>query len=166
MAKWKIILAMLGIFVAGAATGAFVALGTVKKMAERRGLNQLPAPWSPQQLRRLAEALSLTDEQLKKIRPIVRRNMEDMGRLRQFTAGEMRRNLERLEREISAELTPEQQDKFREMQEMMRKRILERRPGGSEGGSDRPFGPDERRRPDGERPPHPREGERKPPGGG
>jgi Spy/CpxP family protein refolding chaperone len=166
MVKWKIILAMLGIFVAGAATGAFVALGAVKKMAERRGLNQLPAPWSPQQLRRMSEALGLSDEQVKKIRPIIRRNMEDMGRLRQFTAGEMRRNLERMEREISAELTPEQQGRFREMQELMRKRVLERRPGGPEGGPGRHMGPDERRRPDGELPPPPRDGERKPPGGG
>ena len=163
MANWKVILAMSGIFVAGAATGAFVTLGAVKKMAERRGLTQLPAPWSPHQMRRMAEALRLTEEQLERIRPIVRRNMEDMGRLRQFTATEMRRNMERMEREISAELTPEQQDKFREMQEMMRRRVLERR---REGGMERPFPRDDRRRPDGDMPLRTPEGERKPPGGG
>lgn len=163
MANWKVILAMSGIFVAGAATGTFVTLGAVKTMAERRGLAQPPAPWSPQQMRRLAEALSLTDEQLARIRPIVRRNMEDMGRLRQFTATEMRRNLERMEREISAELTPEQQGKFREMQEMMRRRVLERR---REGGLERPFPRDDRRPAPGGPPPGTPEGVRKPPGGG
>jgi Spy/CpxP family protein refolding chaperone len=163
MANWKVILAMLGIFVAGSATGAFITLGAVKKMAERRGFTQLPAPWSPQQVRRMAEALGLSEEQTDRIRPIIRRNMEDMNRLRQFTGAEMRRNLERMEREVSAELTPEQREKFKEMQSMMRQRLMERRggPGGPpDGGGERPFRDGRNRRPD----TPPTEGERKPPG--
>ena len=156
MAKWKIIVALVGIFAAGAVTGGLVALRVAKEMAERRGGPNVPAPWGPQQLRRLTERLQLSDEQVAKLRPILRRNMVDLNRLRAFTSAEMRRNFERLEYDIAAVLTPEQQAKYRELSQMMRRRLWQQQPNGMERGEDgpgRPLNRDGRQRQPGDQPP-------------
>ena len=173
MPGWKVILALVGIFAAGAVTGAVITLRVVKEIAERRGQSGVVGAWNPQLLRHMAQQLQLSDEQSAKIRPILRRNVEDMNRLRAFTGSEMRRNYERLEQDLLPLLTPEQQTKFREMQKSMRERLrqgsgpgLGRPPEGEL--RERPFPRDGRgRQPASE--PAPQEGEprpeRRPPGG-
>jgi len=173
MPGWKVILALVGIFAAGAITGAVISLRVVKEVAEKRGLSGAAAAWNPQMFRRMAQHLQLSDEQAGKIRPILRRNMEDMSRLRSYTGAEMRRNYERLEQDLLPLLTPEQQTKFREMQKALRER-LRQGPGPGMGGPpdgemrERPLPRDGRGRPPGQEP-VPKDGEprpeRRPPGG-
>jgi hypothetical protein len=144
---WKVILLLLGIFIAGGVTGAFVMLRIGRELVARRAM---PEQWAPQQLKRLTERLDLKPEQVEQLRPIVRRNMEEMGRLRNYSVREARGIFERMEREISEQLTPDQRIKFEQMNTEMRERARRFLP-------DRPnrlFGPgglrSERERPMGE----------------
>ncbi|HKB55981.1 MAG TPA: hypothetical protein VKC51_00190 [Lacunisphaera sp.] len=110
--SWKLILVLVGIFAAGVVTGAFVALRVGREMMARRPMPEL---WAPQRLKLLAERLDLKPEQLEQIRPIMRRNMEELNRLRTYSMTETRSVFERLQREIAERLTPEQRAKFEQM---------------------------------------------------
>ena len=141
---WKLILVLVGIFIAGGVTGAFVMIRVGREMMARRpGLEQ----WAPNHLKRLVERLDLKPEQTDQIRPIVHRNMEDMRRLRTESMAETKRIFERMEREISDKLTPEQRTKFEQMNkefhERARKFMQDRlnrqsRPGGPLGDREPP----------------------------
>jgi uncharacterized membrane protein len=126
---WKIVLVLLGIFVAGGVTGAFVMIRVGHRMIANR---PPPEQWERNHLKRLAERLDLKPEQLEQIRPIVRRNMEELTRLRATSLAETKTIFERMEQEISAQLTPEQRVKFdqlnKEMHERAKKFLPERRP--------------------------------------
>lgn len=152
---WKLILLLAGIFIAGGITGAFVMLRVGREMAARR---PLPEQWAPQHLKRLVERLDLKPEQMEQIRPIVRRNMEQLNRLRTYSMAETKSSLEQMQREISEKLTPEQRAKFEQMNKDMRERVRkftnDRQPGvpgGPRPGRPRPVG--EPGQPAGERPP-------------
>ncbi len=119
---WKIILLLVGIFGAGCIAGGFVAVHLAQKALQRRGL---PEQWGPARLKVLSERLALTPEQVERLKPIVRRDMEDLTRLRQQGFAESRRILERLERDIAAALTPEQKAKFEQFNREMRQRRMQ-----------------------------------------
>ena len=127
---WKLVLLLVGIFLAGGATGALL---TVK--FGRNWMSQRPAPgqWGDGHLRRLAQRLELKPEQVDQLKPVIRRNMEELAKLRNDSMAETRAVFERMEREISALLTPEQRAKFdetnREMRDRMRK-FMQKRSGG------------------------------------
>lgn len=148
--RWKIVLLLAGIFATGAATGALVATRVIKeKMSRGRSLSV--EQWAPERMRRLTERLELTPEQQEKVQPIIRRNFEELSRLRGEFAQESRRVVQQMEREIASHLTPEQQAKYeqvkRETEERFRRMMQER----VRSGKGRPDGPDDgpRRRPEG-----------------
>lgn len=114
---WKVIIVLVGIFVAGGLTGAFVMIRMGREMALRR---PLPEQWAPMQLKRLVERLDLRPEQQEQIRPVVRRNMEELNRLRAYAMAETKTVMERMEREVSEKLTPEQRAKFDQMNRELR----------------------------------------------
>ena len=153
---WKIVLVLLGIFIAGGITGAFVMMRIGHQMlAHRPG----PEQWAPNHLKRLVERLDLKPEQAELIRPIVHRNMEELNRLRSSSLAETKSIFERMEREISAQLTPEQRTKFeqlnKEMRERAKKFFPDRRnhPPGPGAHGDREPHAGEPGKPDGESPP-------------
>jgi uncharacterized membrane protein len=161
---WKLILLLAGIFIAGGVTGAFVMVRAGKEM-----LRQRPGPqdWAPNHMKRLVERLGLNPEQTEQIRPVVKRNMEELSRLRNETMAETKGVFERMEREISEKLTPEQREKFdklnKEMRERARKVMSDRQKGSpGQGGTkgDRERSPGEPGKPPGDQPPPD-----KPPGG-
>jgi len=117
---WKLVLLLLGIFVAGGVTGAFVALRVGHEMINKHPGS--PDQWAPNHLKRLAERLKLEPEQVEQLRPIVRRNMEELNRLRDSSMAETKVIFERMEREISAKLTPEQRTLFEQLNKEMRER--------------------------------------------
>ena len=149
---WKLVLLLAGIFLAGGVTGAFVALKVVReRIAQRPG----PEQWAPLHLKRLAERLELKPEQQEVLRPIIKRNMDELNRLRTYAMGETRSVIERMEREGSGQLTPEQRTKFDQMNKEFRERAKQRMNADRQGGprNDReraPNGPD---KPPGEKPP-------------
>jgi len=116
---WKLILLLAGIFIAGGVTGAFVMLRLGREMLARR---PMPEQWAPLHMKRLVHRLDLSPEQTEQIRPIVRRNMEEMNRLRNESMTETKRIFERMEREISDKLTPEQRTRFEQMNKEFRER--------------------------------------------
>ncbi len=154
---WKVVLILAGIFILGGVTGAFVTM-----RFGRPWIMHPPGPeqWTPKRLKLLTERLELKPEQVEQIRPIMRRNMEDIRRLRNESIVEAKMIFERMEREISDKLTSEQRAKFdqmnKEFRERARKFMQDRMnrppgPGGPRGNHDRSGpGPEH---PEGEPPP-------------
>jgi hypothetical protein len=126
---WKLVLLLVGIFGAGCVAGGFVTLEFLHKKMRERGA---PEHWGPARLKLLSERLDLSKDQVERLKPIIRRDVEDLNRLRQQSFGETRRILERMERDIAAVLTPEQKVKFQELSEEMKeraRRLFEQRRG-------------------------------------
>ncbi len=143
---WKVILVLIGIFAAGGVTGGLVTLRACREKFTHR---PVPEEWAPKHLKKLSERLSLTPEQTEQVRPIIRRNMEQLNRLRSQSVAETRSVVEAMQREISEKLTPEQRVKFEELNRQMRERAKKLTPGKS----NRPR--NEEGRPEGERTPSP-----------
>lgn len=138
---WKLVLLLAGIFLAGGVTGALVAVKFGRNWVAPRNA---PEQWAPMQLRRLVERLDLKPDQVEQIRPIIRRNMEELSRLRADSMSGTRTLFERMEREISAQLSPGQKIKFDEYNRQMRERmhkLMQKRPGGPGVSGDRHEGP-------------------------
>lgn len=114
---WKVIVVLLGIFVAGGVTGGFVTLRVVR---ERFSNRPMPEEWAPRHLKRLVDRLALTPEQQEQIRPIVRHNMEQLNRLRNQSLAETQMRIESMQRDIAQKLTPEQRVAFEQMNRELR----------------------------------------------
>jgi hypothetical protein len=143
---WKLVLLLAGIFIAGGVTGAFVGQKFLQVKFSRR---PMPEQWAPWHLKRLAERLELKAEQQDELRPIIKRNMDELNHLRTTAMAETKAVLERMEREVSEKLTPEQRAKFAKQNQEFRERARKfgfDRPGGphgergDRGGPDRPPG--------------------------
>lgn len=163
---WKIVLVLAGMFAAGLVTGGFVAARLIKHVVQQHAL---PEQWGPARLKLLAKRLELTPEQQERLHPIIRRDVEDLARIRNHAFSDTKLILERMEHDIAAELTPEQRVKFDQINQEFRERterfMRERGMRGPGGGM-------HERPPRGERPaPAPTEAPKdkpaeKPPGGG
>lgn len=107
---WKVLLAFLGIFVAGLVVGG---LGTLRALRHFRppALGS-PEQFGPQLLRRYAARLDLTPAQQEKIQPLVATAAEELRQLRRTTLLGSRAIIDRLQGEIAAQLTPEQKVRF------------------------------------------------------
>lgn len=125
---WKVIIVLLGIFVAGGVTGGFVTARVCKNKAANR---PVPEEWAPKAMKRIVERLELTPEQQDRIRPVVRSHMEELNRVRNHSMAQTQGVVEEMQREISDELTPEQKVKYaqmnRELREAREKREREER---------------------------------------
>ncbi|MBI2815186.1 MAG: hypothetical protein HYX71_12990 [Opitutae bacterium] len=150
---WKVVVVLIGIFVAGGVTGGLVTLRVIRERFNKR---PVPEEWAPRQLKRLVDRLALTPEQQEQIRPIVRHHMEQLNRLRTQSLADTQMRVEIMQRDIAQKLTPEQRAKFerinRELREAREKQERARRANGG-----RPPG----ERPPGDQPPPPPD---KPPG--
>lgn len=125
---WKVIIVLLGIFVAGGVTGGFFTARVCKsKMVNR----PVPEEWAPKAMKRIVDRLELTPAQQDEIRPIIRRNMEELNRVRNHSMATTQTVVEAMQREISERLTPEQRVKYeqmnRELREAREKREKEER---------------------------------------
>lgn len=116
---WKVILAFVGVFLAGVICGGAL------------------APWWPRPERppggprgggartvmeRLEKQLDLTEVQKEKIRPIVERMQAETQKLRRESMREFTAAMERMNTAIAAELTPEQRRKLEDMRRRFRER--------------------------------------------
>ena len=116
---WKVIVAFVGVFVAGGIFGAALALRWAgpPRGAHRPGIGEL------HMMDRLSLELLLTPEQKQKIAPIVARAEAETRRLRRESVQSFRAVMERANTEIAAELTPEQRAKLDNMRKRFRERI-------------------------------------------
>ncbi|MFI5357884.1 MAG: hypothetical protein ACHQ4G_11165 [Opitutales bacterium] len=121
---WKVILAFLGVFVAGAVFGGFVSLRWGRGLFERGGFHGPAAidQFAPMIMRRLTTKLELSQEQTDKIRPIVKTAEEKLRQMRHDNFAASIAVAEQMNSQVAAILTPEQNAKL----ETMRKEMQER----------------------------------------
>ena len=143
---WKVFLAFFGVFLAGIVCGVALAPNIwhlwhpkpptpVERMGP--GFNAV----RPSMLDRLAKQLDLTAEQKQKIEPIIKKLEADTRQMRRESLREFRTVMEKADADITAQLTPEQRQKFedsrkhqREKMEKMRAEFREHGPGGGPDG--------------------------------
>jgi Spy/CpxP family protein refolding chaperone len=138
---WQVVLATLGIFLAGLVAGGASALGLVRWMAHHPHVNPaglgmlLPRAgqaqqFSPQLMRSFANQLDLTDDQRARIMPIVRRTVGQLGRERRELQLSSALAVEKMQDEISEILTPEQRSKFEALVAQQRAKLRQLRQSG------------------------------------
>jgi len=114
---WKVVLAFVGVFVAGGLCGSALSLRLL------RGFHLGGRP--PVRLNimgRLEKSLNLTEAQKEKIRPIVQRTQQETQRLRRENVRDLAAVMDRMHADLKAELTPEQGVKLEEMRKRFRER--------------------------------------------
>jgi len=112
--KWKLIAGFLLVFVAGGLTGGFVAATTIRNYFFGAGHHAVAA----QRMReRLKSELNLTPEQMTKIGPIIDKTAAQLQEIRMDTARRVRQTFDEAHRQVSANLTPEQQAKYEELRQ-------------------------------------------------
>lgn len=116
---WKVIVAFVGVFLAGGIFGAALAL----RWAEPPPGGRHGAIAELHMMDRLESELALTPAQKEKIAPIVARTEAETRRLRREGIQGFRAVMEKANAEIAAELTPEQRAKLEDMRKRFRERI-------------------------------------------
>jgi hypothetical protein len=135
---WKLIILLVGIFLAGAGSGTLVTM----RMLRRPPSNPPPPSaelWSSRHMKRIIEELELQPPQVEKIRPVVDRRMVELFNLRARYLDDNHALREVMEREVAEFMAPEQRAKYekmnREYHERMRRQERGERPSP---GTDRP----------------------------
>jgi Spy/CpxP family protein refolding chaperone len=134
---WQVVLATIGIFLAGLVTGGAITFRAIKTLKERHDqvVNQQNASkhslsteqMGPQLIRRIAMAdeLGLAPAQRFRINQISRTTAEKLNRLRRETTLNSLLIIEEMQDEISAQLTPAQRAKFEVLLTDQRERMLQ-----------------------------------------
>lgn len=119
--KWKLAIACLLVFIAGGTTG-----GLLCSMHARRHFFGPPHSGVIGERFRehLQRELDLTPEQVAKISPVVDETSAKLEAIRIETGRRVRSTMEEAERQISPELTPEQQKKLQEMKRRHQKMVI------------------------------------------
>ena len=117
--KWKLIAGFLLVFIAGGATGVFVTMAIGHHV-----FGQHPPSVVAQAMKnRLRWHLRLTDEQMAKISPIVDKTASQLSEIRGDTGRRVRDVIAESHRDIGQYLTPEQQQRLKQMEEHRRQWI-------------------------------------------
>ena len=118
--KWKLIAGFVLVFLAGGATGVFVSATAAHHFffgPHRHG-------FAAQAMRnRLRTQLSLTDEQLTKITPIVEKAGSKLEDIRSDTGRRVRETIAEAHRDIAPILTPEQRQRLEQIEARHRRWI-------------------------------------------
>jgi Spy/CpxP family protein refolding chaperone len=117
--KWKLIVGFVIVFLAGAMTGIFVSASFARHFFFRPD----PAAMRERMRHRLRTELSLSDEQLAKISPIIDQTAAQLEEIRADTGRRVHQAFAEANREIAAELTPEQRAKLQKMEARHRRRF-------------------------------------------
>ncbi len=131
---WKVILAFVSVFLAGAIFGGLLLMrfnprGGSPPKRPNASANQPPPGGGamPSLLRNLMARLDLTQEQKAKILPVVDRAEEELRKVRQDSFHESGLILKRLYDDLNSDLTPEQRKKLEKIQERQRELMREER---------------------------------------
>ena len=122
--KWKLIAGFVLVFLAGGATGVFFSAATAHHFlgAHRHG-------FAAQAMKnRLQWQLRLTEEQMAKISPIIEKTGTQLEQIRGDTGRRVRETIAEAHREIAPILTPEQQQRLKQMEERHRRWFQHHRP--------------------------------------
>jgi Spy/CpxP family protein refolding chaperone len=135
--RWKIALALAGIFIAGAAAGGIA--GYTWAPRDPRGLMR-PNDYTERYLQRMITEVKLTTEQVECLRPMMEEFSEKLSVMRQKAFAEARDVIREMDRRIEADLTPEQRELYHQMKERERQ-------GWGRGGSPKPRGEEKKDEP-------------------
>ena len=141
---WKVILAFVGVFIAGAVFGGMFTLRSGAGPSDRPAKAAKAAGKEPggriypQLMRQLTQRLSPTPEQQKAITPIVARAAEDLQRMQREHLADTTRTTERMYEDVAALLTPEQRAELDKMRQEMRERVRREKEKRGEAGSAAP----------------------------
>jgi len=123
--KWKLIAGFLLVFLAGGLTGAFVGASHVRhfffKFHHRGDIGE-------RMRERLRRELDLTPEQVAKISPILDRAAAQLQQMRRDSGQRVREILNETHRQIAPNLTDEQREKLKQIEERHRRRHHHRWP--------------------------------------
>lgn len=138
---WQVVLATIGIFLAGLVTGGAITFRAVRYFGERRqqhAANQPAAGNGPQKpmpteqmgpmlIKRIAMAdeLNLAPAQKFRINQIARTTAEKLARLRRETSLNSLLLIEQMQDEISSQLSPAQRAKFEVLLTDQRERMMQ-----------------------------------------
>lgn len=141
VAKTKIAAYLLAIFLIGCVAGGFAASAFSKKRPGPPPMSDL----SERQMVRMVKELSLTEEQVTRIEPIVREVVGEIRTVRRDSMAEFARLYGELTERVETELTPEQMVIFRRKQDEKRQRAermlkQHRQDGDGQGGGHRQSG--------------------------
>ncbi|HST30273.1 MAG TPA: hypothetical protein VLK27_05480 [Chthoniobacterales bacterium] len=115
--KWKLIAGFLLVFMAGGATGVFVTAA----IGHHFMFGQHPTGVVAQTMKnRLRWQLRLTDEQMAKISPIIDKTATQLSEIRGDTGKRVRDVIVESHKEIAQFLTPEQQQRLKQMEDRRR----------------------------------------------
>jgi Spy/CpxP family protein refolding chaperone len=115
--KWKLIAGFLLVFAAGGATGVFVTM----TMGHHFMFGHRHGRVAQAMKNRLKWQLKLTDEQMAKIAPIVEKTGAQLEQIRGDTGKRVRDTIVESHREIAQYLTPEQQERLKQMEQRQRR---------------------------------------------
>ncbi len=116
--KWKLIAGCLLVFIAGGATGIFLTMA----IGHHFMFAPYPHGFVAQAMKnRLRWQLRLTDEQMAKISPIIEKTGAQLEEIRGDTGRRVRETIAEAHREIAPILTPEQQQRLKDMEERRRR---------------------------------------------
>jgi hypothetical protein len=113
---WKVILAFLGVFLAGIVCG-----GPLAGWLRDRQLDNRPA-FAERTMERFERELKLTEDQKKRILPILMKTQKEWRQARQENMRSMTAMLDRMHTELAAELNPEQREQLEKMRTEFRSR--------------------------------------------
>lgn len=120
MRRWKIILSLVAIFLAGAITGGVFALGIVKKAVDQR-IN--PSRWPGSLLDSYQKRLQLTPEQIEQMRPVVEEARREWAASVRSAVGSYGGIIRRVDEKLEPLLTPEQKAEHLRIREEVRARF-------------------------------------------
>ncbi len=117
MNRWRVILAAVVIFLAGAGTGAILVRNYAPKVVKRTNVSA-PLPTTPERrveyISKLDRELGLTPEQRTQVEEILAASQKRMKQLWEPMEPQVKEEYRRTRREISEILTPEQQAKMKQ----------------------------------------------------
>lgn len=122
IARWKIVVSLFVIFLAGSITGALFTIAIAKHEVRRQSD---PTQWFQLTMQRWKTRLRLTPAQEEKLKPIVQETVEELRTLRASDLRQTDEILARARTRIEPELTPEQRVRLQKMQEARKRRLQE-----------------------------------------
>lgn len=122
IARWKVVLPLIGIFFAGSLTGAFLTIAIAKHEVRRQSD---PTQWVQLTMNRWNARLRLTPAQEEKLNPIVETTVNDLRALRETDLRSTDEILGRAQARIDPELTPAQRARLQKMRDARKRRLQE-----------------------------------------
>ncbi len=117
--QWRIVLGLVLVFLAGAATGAFVSARYSHQSQKERHKHSM----GDRMRARMQKELELTPAQLTAVDPILRKLGQQMQAIRVETGQRVQQTMAESNREMAAHLTPEQTARLERMQKRHEERM-------------------------------------------